>query len=121
MPKVKFTEADLKDSKLEPGWRLLDVKSVSDWKPGKKDPTSLTIECLFVVSEGKDAGTPIKHWFTEKQMNYLGRYIKCFVATPVAGKEYEASETVGKKVQGYCENDISTGFNVVKDFRPVGR
>lgn len=121
MPKIKFTEADLKDTKLEPGWRILDVKSMSDWKPGTKDPASLVIEAAFVVTDGKDAGTVIKHWFTEKQMVYLGRYIKCFVAKAEAGKEYEASETVGRKVQGYCENDIKTGFNVIKDFRPIGK
>ena len=122
MPKVSFTKENLLETnQLEAGWRILDVKSISNWKKGVNDPTSLTIEALFVVAEGNGAGTPVKHWFSEKQMGRLSNYVKCFVAKLEPGKELDLGETVGRKVQGYCEYDIKSGFNTIKDFRPINK
>ncbi len=126
MPKVTFSKEDLLGGKqLTAGWRKLKVKEITE-APGKKDPTSTTWPCVFVVEEGPDIGVPIKHWFSEKQMERLSNFIVCFLP-PAAngqiepGKEIELSQTVGKSVMGYCAYDVATRFNSIQDFKPVGK
>ena len=122
MPKVTFTKENLLERKpLTAKWRKLKVKSVTE-KAGVSDPDSITYPTVFIVEEGDDAGVPINHWFTEKQMGRLSEYLACFIPSGVAeSKEYELNDTVGRSVLGYCEYDSKTGFNVVKDFKPVGK
>lgn len=120
MPNVTFTKENLLERKnLSFEWRKLKVKSVSE-KPGTKDPESTTWPTVFVVEGGKDHGVPINHWFTEKQMGRLAEFMKCFMkGDPEPGKSYEISDTVGREIMGYCGFDTDTGFNVIKDFKPV--
>lgn len=120
MPKITFTKENLLERKqLKAGWRKLKVKSV-DEKPGINDPDSITWPTVFVVDEGEDAGVPINHWFTEKQMGRLAEYLKCFTGGQMTeGKEYDLEQTVGRFVLGYAEYDIKSGFNSIKDFKPV--
>jgi len=73
-----------------------------------------------VVDEGDDLGVPVNHWFTEKQMGRLAEFIKCFTGGQVnTEKAYKLEETVGRHVLGYVEYDIKSGFNTIKDFKPV--
>jgi hypothetical protein len=120
MPEVQFTKENLLERKqLKAGWRKLKVKSV-DEKPGVNDPKSTTWPTVFIVEEGEDAGVPVNHWFTEKQMGRLSEFIKCFTAGQVdVGKKYKLEDVVGRSVLGYCEYDIKTGFNTIKDFKPA--
>lgn len=117
MPEVTFTKENLLERKqLKAGWRRLRVKEVSEAK-GKNDPDSITWPVVFIVEDGPDQGVPINHWFTEKQMGRLSEFIKCFIKGEVqTGKAYLLEDTLGKTVRGYCEYDIKSGFNVIKDF-----
>jgi hypothetical protein len=120
MPSVSFTKENLLERKqLKSGWRELKVKSTSE-KPGVSDPESTTYPCVFIVDEGEDAGVPINHWFTEKQMGRLAEFLKCFIPNGQveAGKSYSLEQTEGRNVQGYVEYDIKSGFNTIKDFKP---
>lgn len=119
MPKVRFTKENLLERKqLKAGWRILKVKSI-DEKPGVADPESTTYPTQFVVQEGEDAGVPINVWFSEKSMGRLSEFLQCFTGGSVdVDKDYEMSSIVGRLVQGYCEYEIKTGFNVIRDFRP---
>ena len=120
MPEVSFTKEDLLQRKqLKAGWRKLKVKSVTE-APGKNDPDSITWPTVFVIEEGEDAGVPIQHWFTEKQMGRLSEFVLCFTGGQVdPGKKYSLDSLVGRSVLGYAEYDIKTGFNTIKDFKPV--
>lgn len=119
MPEVSFTKENLLErNQLSAGWRRLKVKEVNEG-PGKSDPTSTVYPITFIVEEGPDSGTPINHWFTEKQMGRMSDFIKCFVDKVEIGKKYELSSTVGRSVMGYCQYDTGTGFNVIKDFQAV--
>jgi hypothetical protein len=123
MPEVTFTQEDLLSRKqLKAGWRKLKVKSVTEG-PGKSDPESTVWPIVFIVDEGEDLGTPVNHWFTEKQMGRLAEFIKCFVTggDVKTGQSYKLESTVGKHVMGYVEYDIKSGFNSIKDFKPVGK
>lgn len=122
MPKVRFTKENLLERKaLKPAWRRLKVKSVKEG-PGKSDPDSTVYPIVFVIEEGDDAGVPINHWFTEKQMGRLAEFLACFMSgSPSTDKDYEIESVVGQSVLGYCENDIKTGFNVITEFRPVNK
>ena len=119
MPDITFTQENLLErTQLTAGWRELKIKSV-DEGPGKKDPTATVWEVVFVVDDGKDLGTPIRHWFSEKAMGRIVDFVKCFTGGKVeAGKKYNLDSTVGRSVQGYCQYDMSQGFNVIKDFKP---
>ena len=120
MPEVKFTQEDLLErTQLSPGWRVLICKSIEEG-PGKTDPTSIVYTCVFVVDDGKEVGVPIRHWFSEKAMGRIVDYVKCFLAggKAEAGKVYELDQTVGKRVEGYCQYDMNQGYNVIKDWRP---
>lgn len=121
MPSVSFTKENLLERKqLKAGWRKLLVKSV-DEKPGSNDPDSITWPTTFIVDEGEDAGVPINHWFSEKAMGRLSEYLRCFVPSGQleTGKEYKLESTVGRHVMGYAEYDAKTGFNSIRDFKPV--
>ena len=120
MPEVSFTKENLLERKqLKAGWRKLKVKSI-DEKPGVNDPESITWPTIFVVDDGEDFGVPVNHWFTEKQMGRLSEFVKCFTGGEVSeGKSYKLESLVGRHVLGYVEYDIKTGFNSIKDFRPV--
>ena len=120
MPSVTFTKENLLERKqLKAGWRKLKVKSASEG-PGKSDPDSIVYPFVFIIDEGEDLGTPVNHWFTEKQMGRLSEFIACFTGGQVdTSKVYQLESTVGRHVMGYCEYDIKTGFNVIKDFKPV--
>jgi len=122
MPEVSFTKENLLERKqLKAGWRILKVKSVSE-KPGVNDPESTTWPTVFIVEEGEDAGVPVNHWFTEKQMGRLAEFIKCFTAGQVdTNKKYKLEDTVNRLVKGYVEYDIKTGFNTIRDFQPAGK
>ena len=123
MPEITFTKEDLLSRKqLKAGWRKMKVKSTSEAK-GKSDPDSITYPCVLVVEEGEDAGVPVNHWFTEKQLGRLAEFLKCFIPNGevVAGKTYKLEDTVGRPVMGYVEYDIKSGFNTIKDFKPVAQ
>lgn len=121
MPEVQFTKENLLERKqLKAGWRELRVKETTE-APGKNDPESTTWPCVFIVDEGEDAGVPIQHWFTEKQMGRLAEFIKCFVSSIKEGQSYKLEDTVGRHVRGYVEYDIKTGFNSIKDFQPSAK
>jgi hypothetical protein len=118
MPKIKFTKEDLLSrNQLAPGWRKLKCKSIEEG-PGKKDPTSTVWECMFIISEGKEMGQPIRHWFSEKAMDRLVDYVKGFTKAE-ENKEYELNDTVGREIMGYCLYDDTQGWNVIKDWKPV--
>lgn len=119
MPEVKFTQEDLLErTQLNPGWYPLICKSV-DEGPGKNDPSSIVYTCVFVVDEGPAKGVPIRHWFSEKAMGRIVDYIKCFLpgGKVEAGKVYDLAQTVGLKVEGYCQYDLAQGYNTIKDWR----
>ena len=121
MPEMSFSEENLLERKqLKAGWRVLKVKSTSE-ATGKKDPESTTWPTIFVIDEGEDLGVPVTHWFTEKQMGRLAEFIKCFIPNGKveANKSYKLDDTVGRRVKGYVEYDIKSGFNVIKDFQPM--
>lgn len=121
MPEVSFTKENLLERKqLKAGWRVLKVKSV-DEKAGKNDPESIVWPVVFIIdAPAEDAGVPVNHWFTEKQMGRLAEFIKCFTNGVVdPSKKYRLEDTVGRNVRGYCEYDIQSGFNVIKDFQPA--
>jgi hypothetical protein len=120
MPEIQFTKENLLERRqLKAGWRKLKVKSVSEG-PGKSDPDSTVFPVTFIVEEGEDLGTPVNHWFTEKQMGRLAEFVQCFVGGQVdITKKYRLEDTIGRVVSGYVEYDIKTGFNTIKDFKPV--
>lgn len=120
MPIVRFTKENLLERKqLQPGWRVLEVKSIEEG-PGKNDPSSIVYACKLTISDGPEAGVPINHWFSEKAQGRIVDFVKCFVPGEVEeGKDYELAQTVGKKVGGYCKYNMSQGFNVIEDWRPA--
>lgn len=120
MPNISFSPEDLASTnKLEAGWYKLLVKSIEEG-PGKKDPTSTTYSCEFVVVEPvKVKDTPIPHWFSDKMMVKAVIFIKCFVKSIEAGKQYPLESTVGKHVMGYCQWDMENTRNIILDFKPV--
>lgn len=119
MPGVSFSPEDLASTnKLDAAWYKLNIKSIEEG-PGKSDPSSTTYTCEFVVGEGKFKDTPIKHWFSDKMMVKVVIYIKCFVKTVEAGKQYPLEATVGKTVMAYCQWDMERTSNVILDFKPV--
>jgi hypothetical protein len=77
---------------------------------------------VFVVDEGEDLGVPVNHWFTEKQMGRLSEFVMCFTGGAVdPNKKYKLEDTVGRLVLGYVEYDIKSGFNIIKDFKPISK
>ena len=122
MPEIKFTQEDLLErATLSPGWRTLVVKSVEEG-PGKNDPTSTVYPCVFVIEcQCPENGMPIRHWFSEKAMGRMVDYLKCFVPNGKleAGKIYNLDQTIGKRVQGYCQYDPAQGYNIIKDWKPA--
>lgn len=88
---------------------------------GKNDPDSITWPTVFIIEEpAEDLGVPVNHWFTEKQMGRLSEFIRCFTGGAVdPNKKYKLEDTVGRYIMGYIEYDIKTGFNSIKDFKPV--
>lgn len=124
MPTVTFTESDIKKSEqMSAGWCKLQLKVVGQWKPGKTDPTANVSECEFIVKEGVYKDVPIKHWFSEKQMDRVAGFIKCFLASGKVevGKSYELSELVGSEVMGFCMYDPGMKWNKIEDFRAVDK
>lgn len=121
MPEVTFTQEDILSSAEMPSqWYPLALKTVNEG-PGKKDPSSTTWECEFEVIDGANKGGIIKTWFSSKMMKNVIRYIKCFVAQPVAGTTYKIDQTIGKPVMGYVKWDIENLNNVIMDYKPVGK
>lgn len=123
MPQVTFSKEDLLERKqLSAGWRKLKVKELEEAK-GKSDPSSTTWPTVFVIEEGPDAGVPIRHWFTEKQMGRLSEFVACLLPSGQVepGKTFELSQAVGRSVMGYCVFDMQSKFNTIQDFKPVGK
>lgn len=123
MPEIKFTQENLLErTQLGPGWRTLVCKSVEEG-PGVKDPSSITYTCMFVVDAGPETGVPIRFWFSDKAMGRMVDYIKCFIpgGKVEVGKVYDLAQTIGLKVDGYCQYDIGQGYNVIKDWRPAAK
>lgn len=97
------------------------VKSI-DQRNGKNDPDSITWPTQFVVESGEDEGVPVNHWFTEKQMGRLSQFLMCFGSGDVkTDLDYDLDQVVGQSVQGYVEYNIQSGFNEIKDFKPLPR
>lgn len=121
MPEVTFTQEDIVSTKeVTAGWYPLTLKQVVEG-PGKKDPSSTTWSCTFEVIDGESKGLQVLTWFSSKMMKNIIRFIRCFVASPVAGTSYSLDSTVGKPVMGYLVWDIDNQTNIIKDFKPVGK
>ncbi len=121
MPDVVFTKENLLErNQLKAGWRKLKVTAVQV-KPGTSNPETITNHIHLTVTEGPDAGTPIKAFFNEEtQMGRLVDFVRCFTGGTVeVGKKYSLDSTIGREVHGYCEYDIKTGFNTIRDFKPA--
>lgn len=123
MPKVRFSDSDLLASnQLDANWYKLTVKGLSEWKPGKSDPTSNVIEADFVVKEGPKAGTPLKHWFSEKSIgtsfDSMAPFVKSFTDVN-AGKDYELSDVIGRDLLGYVVYNSERKANEIREFRNI--
>jgi len=126
MPKVKFSKSDLlATNQLDATWYKLQVRGISEWKPGKTDPTSNNIEADFVVVDGPKAGTPLKHWFSEKAIgtsfDMLAEFTATFTDSGKAeqDKEYDLNSVIGKEVAAYIVFDPERKQNTIKNFRNV--
>lgn len=124
MPRIKFDDQDLlATEQLEGGWYVLEVKEVSDWTPGSRDPSSNNIIIDFVVAGPKKIGVPVKHWFSEKSLktsrDMLVPYIRCFISDGKVdtSKEYDPVDTKGKKVEGYISWNAEMKMNSISEFR----
>jgi hypothetical protein len=126
MPKLVPSQSDiLATTQLEGGWYVLEVKSMSDWVPGTKDPNSNNLIADFIVVGPKKIGVPIRHYFSEKTIGtandmLFGSYLPSFTADGKLepGKEYRTEDTVGKKVEAFCawDNGPFKG-NKISEFR----
>ena len=118
MPKVKFTKEDLLGRvQLNANWYKLKIGRILDWRPGKKDPEALVLEMHFVIDDGPNTGTVVKHWFSEKQMDRLADFMKIFASELNTEKEYELDQLIGRQVLGYVKYDAGTKFNSIEDFK----
>jgi len=122
MPTVTFSEQDLLErNQLPAGWYKMKVESVDEGL-GKKDPTSIVWEIKFIITDEKQTNTPIRHWLSEKARGRVVDFVRCFTGGEVEKeKKYELSETIGREILGYTLYDPNQGFNVIKDFKPIGR
>ena len=119
MPGITFSQEDIASTnKLDAAWYKLNVKSIVAG-PGKKDPTSTTWTCEFVVAEGPAVNTPIPCWFSDKMMKNIINYMSCFVAKIEPGKEYPIESTVGKTIIGWCRWNMEQKSNEIIDFKKV--
>jgi hypothetical protein len=121
MPKITFTQENLLErNQLEAGWYKFLVKEITEG-PGKSDPTSTVYTTDFVVADGPAKNTPVKHWFTEKQMGRIVDFLKCFLGgkSAEAGREYDLSDTKGRHVMGYVKYDTERAQNVIEAFKAV--
>ena len=122
MPSVKFSKSDLLAStQLEGNWYPSTVKAVSDWKPGKKDPTSNVIEVDLVIKDGSKAGTPLKHWFSEKSIgtsfDMLPEFLLAFTGKMEDDKEYKLEDTINRKLEVYASWNSEMKMNSISAFR----
>lgn len=124
MPRLSFSESDiLATTQLEGGWYTLEVKAISDWTKGSRDPESNNLIGDFVVQGPKKAGVPVRHWFSEKNLgtsrDMLVPYLSCF--TPdgkiAQGTEYDPVDTVGRKVDAYISWNAEMKMNSIQEFR----
>ena len=120
MPGISFTAEDIASgNKLDAAWYKLLVKSIVPG-PGKKDPSSTTYTCEFVVDQDLGKGTPIRFWFSDKMPKVIIEYLQSgFVAKIEPGKDYPIEATVGKHVMGYCNWDMEQKANVIQSFKKV--
>src|ERR1035437_113395 len=121
MPGIQFTQEDIiSAAELPAGWYPVVAKSITEGA-GKKDPTSTTWSCIFVITGGEFKGREVMHWFSSKMMKNAIRYMKCFGVQPKVGESYPIEETVDRPLEAYCIWDIDNINNVIKDFKPAGR
>ena len=119
MPGISFTPEDLASTnKLDAAWYKLKILDVVEGA-GKKDPTSTTWTISLAVAEGPKAPTPVTHWLSTKMMDRAAIFMKCFVASPEAGKVYPIEETKGKEIMAYAQWDMERNSNVILDFKKV--
>lgn len=119
MPDVTFTQSDLASTnKLEAAFYPAVLKSINAG-PGKKDPSSTTWSCEFVVTDGPAKDTPIPFWFSDKMIKTIILYVQCFVAKIEAGKAYPLEATVGKPVKIFARWNMEQKQNEILDFQKV--
>ena len=124
MPRFVFSKEDLLASEQLPaGWYTLDVKAISDWTKGSRDPTSNNVIADFTVAGPIKVGVPVRHWFSEKVLgtgrDMSSKYLACFIpdGKVTIGEGYEMRDTVGKKVDGYCVWNEEMKMNSIMEFR----
>ena len=120
MPRVSFTQEDLKQRKqLSPSWYRVVLKVVNE--ETAKDGMSTNWVCKFVITEANDpsaVGTPVRHWFNEKAMGRVIDFVRCFINGEVEeGQGYELSDCIDRPVLAFIKYDPERKFNTIEDFR----
>ena len=124
MPKITFSEADLKSMiNMEPGWYKVKMKECDEKTSKAGDSTNYN--CVFTVIEpGPLEGIEVSHSFNDKAE--IGRkqimyFFKCFMnGQPIESKKaYEWNDAVGLPVMAYCFYDSTWKRNDIKEFKPV--
>ena len=119
MPSVKFNQSDLMGSKpLSPGWRTLQVESISEG-PGKTDPSSIVYPCFFVVVEGPDQHARARKYFTEKRMEDFAKFLRCFMkgGELASDQDVDYTKVAGRYVQGFVQFNSEMNWNEVTHFK----
>ena len=119
MPKITFSKEDvMQRNQLQPKWYKVVLREVTEELSSKGDSTNWV--CKFVVTDGDQSGTPVRHWFNEKAMGRVLDFVQCFLNTQVStDKEYEISEIIDRPVLAYIHFDAERKFNVIDDFKKV--
>jgi hypothetical protein len=114
---VTFSKEDLlKSTQLTASWYRFKVNEITA-KPGKSDPTATTYHVSCVISQGPSAGVPVMLYLSEKQMDKVSAFIKCFVARVEPGAPYDLELCKGREFQGYAAFDAAMNWNSINDFK----
>src|SRR5258708_22794821 len=121
MPGLRFTKEDtLARNQLPTTWYKFNIKAYK--QDTAKDGESINHVVDFVVADGAQQGTPVRHWFSEKAMGRIVDFFKVFTGGKVdVGKEYNFEDVVGKQILGYAGWDVKMNFNKIEDFKPVDK
>lgn len=120
--RVKVTKDELeKNFKLiEPGWYPTKIVGI-ETKPAKTDGSTNYILRL-VVTEGKEVGTKLQRYYSEKALGFFGPLFAALEAPKDKDGEYdiELDDLKGRNVDSYVSrgmDDKKRPTNEVSDYR----
>jgi hypothetical protein len=114
MPIIEFGEKDLLRGKIvEPAWYEVQIDSIGEAPSKDGGSTNYPVEGTIIVNQDNGSSefqnVPIEWMFNSKAIGFAVGFLQALGVDVQAGKRFDLSAAVGKRLGVFIENDTWQG------------